>query len=210
MPLRYYSQCYPIKGGKPKGESMIANQKSFEVGASRVLPGDLRQSFDSQTLVGFVLQAQADMDSKKLNMLLPERTIASGQANALLAVLTYCYACDMTSSQELEQNAETDPMIRYLCSNRLPSVSTLKRFRRHNREQIEACLVNVFKLVWQARLERMFLPPCSSRFTPFHDSPCRVDSSENRAESGLLSYFEGEAGNRLLNAIQCDSMEMDV
>jgi hypothetical protein len=172
-----------------------------------VLPDDLRQWFDSQSLVGMVFQAQAAMGSKKLKTNLPDQVFPSGQANAMLAVLTYYYACNMASSQELELNAESDPMIRYLCSNRLPSVSTIKQFRRHNRSQIQECLVNVFKLVWQKRMERVFAPYNLGRF---RDSQCPVDSSDIRAESALIDYFESEAEARILNAIQCDSMEMDV
>ena len=143
--------------GNVKSESMITIQKSFNVEEARIIPADLRQWFDSLAIVGFVLQAQAFMDYRNLHTNLPEQTIVSGQANALLAVLAYCYASDMPSSQELERSSETDPIIRYLCSNRLPEVSTIRRFRRHNREQLEKCLMNVFRLARLSKVELFFL-----------------------------------------------------
>ena len=196
-----------MTGGIAKGESMIRRQGTVEAAEDAVLPVDLRQWFDTQALVGLVLQSQASMDTGKIRAHIPGRTFPSGQANALLAVLTYCYARNMLSTEDIAQNAEIDPMIRYLCSNRLPSVSTVRRFRRNNRELIQECLAKMFQLAWQKRLERVFLT--SSRLNVLHSSQCAVDSNEYRIESGLVSYFEAQAESRLMSAILCDSMEMD-
>lgn len=174
------------------------------------LPADMRQWFDSQALVGLVLQAQAALDSGMLRTNLTGLAFASGQANAMLAVLTYCYACNMTSSLDLEQNAQADPMIRYLCANRLPSAGTIKRFRRHNRKQIQECLAQMFQLAWQKRLDRLLLANGISRICPLSESPSCYQIGSNGIVTGLAAFFEEQAESRLLNAIQCDSLEMDV
>ncbi|HWN96992.1 MAG TPA: transposase [Methylomirabilota bacterium] len=82
------------------------------------------------------------------NALHPVCSPATGVAfhpRALLAVLTYCYASEVFSSDDIEDLMLRDANFRAFCGNQVPDARTLRRFRRYNREAIETCLSAVLR-----------------------------------------------------------------
>jgi hypothetical protein len=67
------------------------------------------------------------------------------QPRAMLAVLSFCYAFEIYSSEEVEQVMCRDAEFRRLCANEFPNAQMLKRFRRYNRDAIERCLADVLR-----------------------------------------------------------------
>ena len=67
------------------------------------------------------------------------------QPRSLLAVLTYCYARNIFSSQEVEDMMRSDTALRSACGDDIPDAPTLRRFRRRNPEAIESCLFTVLR-----------------------------------------------------------------
>ena len=82
------------------------------------------------------------------NALHPVCAPAAGVAfhpRALLAVMTYCYASEIYSSEDIEDLMLRDSSFRAFCDNQVPDARTLRHFRRYNREAIETCLAAVLR-----------------------------------------------------------------
>ena len=60
-------------------------------------------------------------------------------------MLTYCYACNIFSSIEIEDMMRGDTALRRAYGDEIPDVQTLRRFRRRNHEAIEGCLCIVLR-----------------------------------------------------------------
>ena len=61
----------------------------------------------------------------------------------LLAILTYCYAVGIYSSEDIEWACRCDPKVKFLATNTALDCETIRRFRRAHRPWIEACLIRV-------------------------------------------------------------------
>ena len=70
---------------------------------------------------------------------------------ALLAVLTYCYTCEIYASEDIEDLMRRDANFRVVCGNQIPDALTLRRFRRYNHEAIETCLHSVLLYMAEQR-----------------------------------------------------------
>ena len=82
------------------------------------------------------------------NALHPVCSPAAGVAHhprALLAVVTFCYASEIYSSEDIEDLMLRDVNFRTVCGNQVPDARTVRRFRRYNREAIEMCLCAVLR-----------------------------------------------------------------
>ena len=64
----------------------------------------------------------------------------------MLTLLTYGYATDLHSSDDIEWASRSDATVRYICARTHPDWQTIRRFRRANRQWIEQCLVLVYML----------------------------------------------------------------
>lgn len=105
----------------------------------------------------------------------------------MLTLLTYCYATGTCSSEDVVNQTTNDPILRYLCGKRQPTEAMIRQFRRANRTILEHTLARVFRSVWGAHV---------------HFVSSSTDNDNNR--------FVQEAEKRVLNAIQLDSMALDV
>ena len=71
----------------------------------------------------------------------------------LLTLLTYCYGLGLYSSSEIEEESHRDEIIRTLVAGHFPDAQTLRRFRREYRQQVEQCLLALFRLASQLTRE---------------------------------------------------------
>ena len=62
----------------------------------------------------------------------------------LLALLTFCYAAGIYSSEDVEWDCRNNFAVGCLCANRHPDQDSIRRFRRANRPWIEECLARVY------------------------------------------------------------------
>ena len=67
----------------------------------------------------------------------------------LLTLLTYCYGLGLYSSAEIEEESHQDEILRLLVAENFPDAQTLRRFRREYRQQVEQCLLVLFRLASQ-------------------------------------------------------------
>jgi transposase len=114
-------------------------------------PPPATQTNDRSRVAATVSPAQAVQVAARAisrNTLHPVCAPAAGVAfhpRALLAMMTYCYASEIYSSTDIEDLMLRDTNFRTVCGNQIPDASTLRRFRRHNREAIETCLASVLR-----------------------------------------------------------------
>ena len=171
------------------------------VGPSRV-PFDLRLWINSRRLVGLTLEATTEISEASID--LPGFNIGSvdHRPRVLLALLTYCYATGTLASQEIERRIDTDDAVRYLAANSHPTSDDLRLFRRQWKQLIKQCLVNLLILAWRSR----------SIVAADSDQPrtgWSRDPAEQTVPIELRRNFMGEADQRIYQAVQLDSMDLD-
>jgi hypothetical protein len=71
----------------------------------------------------------------------------------LLTLLTYCYSARIYGSRDIEWAMQNNRTVRYICARNYPDWQTLRRFRRHHRALLHACLVYVAKQVWALKFD---------------------------------------------------------
>jgi len=87
------------------------------------------------------LQAAArGLDTDRLRPVTPSDTGLACQPRTLLTLLAYCYASQIYSSADVEAVLRSDANFRSLCRDRFPDARLIRRFRRENRDALEACL----------------------------------------------------------------------
>ena len=110
----------------------------------------------------------------------------------LSSVLTFCYATGIYSSQEIEEAARHDPIVRYLCANHRPRWEEIRDFRRRNSTALKMALGRVIQVV------QVGVPDRSGRY---------VDDSRRRFGSDQDCL--AAADQQLRRAIQADSVALD-
>lgn len=125
---------------------------SLRAARSLTLPQQIpAQTHDRLRVAAAMSPAQAVQVAARAisrNALHPVCAPAAGVAfhpRALLAVMTYCYASEIYSSEDIEDLMLRDVNFRTICGNQVPDTHTLRRFRRYNREAIETCLCAVLR-----------------------------------------------------------------
>ncbi len=76
------------------------------------------------------------------------------QPKALLALLSYCYARQIYASAEIEDVVRRDVNFRQLCRNEFPDERVIRRFRHHNREAIQFCLMTALCSVAEEKVRQ--------------------------------------------------------
>jgi hypothetical protein len=143
------------------------------------LPKDLSQRLDKSKLMRLVFEAVHETNWPRP---LPPNLNATPEP-VLRTLLTYCYACDVLSSVEIELLAKNDATARYLCANDFPQFEEIRHFRRRSITLLRESLARTLYSTW------MILNP-------------------NRAPISFL-VFVAEADHRLASAIEADSAAMD-
>ena len=143
------------------------------------LPADLSQRVDKTELMRLVFEAVHESNWPRA---LPAGANTTPEP-VLRTLLTYCYACGVVSSAEIESLAKHDPTVRYLCANDPPRFEEIRQFRRRSITHLRESLAHTLYAVWP------ILNP-------------------GRAPISFL-VFVAEADHRLANAIEADSAAMD-
>ena len=107
------------------------------------------------------------------------------QPKTLLALLSYCYACQIYGSAQIEDDMARDAKFRQLCHEEFPSACVLCRFRRENREAVRNCLTDALGFLAEQKVEEGVV----TKVSPAH--------------------LAEEATRRITMAMFIDSMELD-
>lgn len=105
------------------------------------LPQDLRSALSETTLISAVFAAvQRTLDCPTTQ---PAHTFTP-RGRVLLSLLTYCYAADVLSSQDVEDGCRTDLALRYLCAGSIPTAREVAGFRRASTPALTRSLSETF------------------------------------------------------------------
>ena len=104
---------------------------------------DLREWVSQDTLVRLALTVVQTIQPNRLDPAAPPHETRGLPPRMILTLLTYCYAVGIYSSHAIEERAELDDTIRYLCARQRPRADLVRRFRHRNREIIAQCLERV-------------------------------------------------------------------
>ena len=115
------------------------------------LPDNLTAWFSERQLLSIVLDAVQTVE-------LPPTTAPSSNERRLrpsmmLTLLTFCYATDRLGSEDVVRSLGENTTVRYICAHHYPKWNDLRLFRRHRRDELRRCLVQVYQQAWAARFE---------------------------------------------------------
>jgi hypothetical protein len=71
----------------------------------------------------------------------------------MLTLLTYCYVSGIYASEDVVRAISHDRTVRYICAHNYPTWEDIRLFRRHHREQLDACLMRVYLRAWTAKFD---------------------------------------------------------
>jgi hypothetical protein len=149
------------------------------------LPRVEKPTADPLCLGRAVQEAIGVIDEAKLRAVASREAGLAFQPKALLAVLSYCYSCEIYGSAEVENVLQRDVNYRRLCQDKLPDANVLRRFRRENRESIESCLAATLRFLADRKVKDGFVTKVN------------------------LPQLAEEAKRRIIRAMFIDSMQMD-
>ena len=180
---------------------MLAQTQTVEFDHKVSGPHDSGEWAGKTGLVSLVLSAVEAVDWPGKEKNFARQGGPNFQSGMLMALLTYCYAIGIYSSQDIEASIREDKTVRYLCANTSPDWKTLRRFRKSHRDPLKKCLLNVLH---QALLIR------------FGDSQMDWAPADQAVAQALDRWFEplcvpspsAEAEERLNRACFMDGMAM--
>lgn len=105
------------------------------------------------SLAQAVQAAARALPEEMLRRVAPANAGLAFHPRTVVALLGYCYACDIYSSDDVEDVMRRDIHFRQLCQEEFPDARTLRHFRRHNHGAVQQCLAAALRfLVEQNRL----------------------------------------------------------
>ena len=119
--------------------------------ASDGFPESLTTWFSERQLLSIVLDAVQTVE-------IPPANAVAGDGRGLrpkmmLTLLTYCYAANRMSSEEVVRSLNENLTVRYICAHHFPKWNEIRLFRRHHRDDLRRCLIQVYQQSWAARLD---------------------------------------------------------
>ena len=131
---------------------MSTNPNDPSVPAATGLPQDLRRWLGEDRLLHLSLAAVAEGAG------VGEREFRHGDQRfpfgQMLATMAFAYLSGRAGSDEIEDQLERDPALRYLCAGRFPVSTAFRRFRRVHRGALGAIILRILR---QAVAERSTL-----------------------------------------------------
>ena len=114
-------------------------------GHASSIPDDLHDWVETPVLLAL---AQSAAQTQGAELLRPVFSLTSTRCYhpwRMLALLTYAYGRGLWSSEEIAQAAFWDDALRELCRGVPPSSDLIRRFREHNRADLQRCLDRIIR-----------------------------------------------------------------
>ena len=110
----------------------------------------------------------------------------------LQSLLTYCYVVGILESNEIAAAVDSDPAVKYLCANYLPTAETIRQFRRRHVPYLKMSLAVLLRGLATGTTESY--------------SSYALDQMD---QSSPNYSFHGLAAERLSRAVRADSHALD-
>jgi hypothetical protein len=166
-------------------------------------PSDLSVWMDRQQLMCLALRAAAEVGTVHFGAGDFIREGERFRPQVLLALLSYSYATGRFASSLIAQAICEDEKTRYLAANSQPDSQLLRRFRRQYRSALNECLLDLFRAVWKSRHSLRREPGWTNRAS-------MTDQGLVPWNGRFMRDLVGEVERRIDQAVQFDSMELDV
>jgi len=150
----------------------------------------------NDTITGVARQAARQTCEQSAQPVIAPKTNNALSAPSLLGVVSYCYAKDVCSSADIERKLARNPQMQSACGGDLPDRRTLRRFRRFNREAIQATLEKILR--WRRKKEK------ASLLSAVGAAP---GPGANEPGESTIVFAKQEAVARMEKAVFVDSME---
>jgi hypothetical protein len=115
------------------------------------VPWNIAEWVDAQTIRAWVEEEIATLDWSNPELVTFLRDNPNFRARVLLTALSYAYCTGVYESEEVSRLCSTEPALREICAENLPSTRMLDRFRRENRGLLKWVLVQILKRALRAR-----------------------------------------------------------
>lgn len=164
-------------------------------------PPDLRSRVPEDRLLGLVLEAVSQLGADRAG-----REFRHGGVgfnfNQILATLAYAYLIGIYGSEDLAEQLQSEPGLKYLCAGAAPEATVFRHFRRLHRGPLGVVLLRV-------------LVRCAAEQAPENGAPKAVFEPPPTPPTGtpdpdLLHRCAVEAEARLARAVFADMVALDV
>ena len=150
-------------------------------------------------MADLVLESVRLVDEGELNPPAAGGAAPAFRPQAMLAMLTYCYATGVYGSEDVELMMREDASLRALCGTEIPDWKSLKRFRRQNHAMLQRALEETFRGAWSLS--------CRAReaaCAPLGGHP--VETGNRLPDPTTADWIVAEAASRIERAMFIDLM----
>jgi transposase len=164
-------------------------------------PPDLRCRVPENRLLGLVLEAVSQAGADRAG-----REFRHGgegfNFNQILATLGYAYLIGIYGSEDLAEQLQSEPGLKYLCAGAAPDATVFRHFRRLHRGPLGVVLLRVLARCAAEQVRENHNP------TAMLELPSKPPASA--PEPDLLLQCAVEAEARLARAVFADMVALDV
>ena len=155
----------------------------------------------------FMKKAAAETVEQSPQPVIAPKTNNALPAKEMLGAVAYCYAKGVYTSEEIENKMLRDPELRAATGGQIPDARTIRRFRRFNREAIQATLEKWYRKVrkQKAPMPTEVLPGAQ----PPEPSPLNQGPPSQPPAEHTTTFARREAAERLNKAAFIDNMSKD-
>lgn len=162
---------------------------------------DLRCRVPENRLLGLVLEAVSQVGADRAG-----REFRHGSEgfnfNQILATLAYAYLIGIYGSEDLAEQLQSEPGLKYLCTGAAPDATVFRHFRRLHRGPLGVVLLRV--------LVRCVAEQAPENYTSTAMSAPLAQLPPDTLDSDLLHRSAMEAEARLARAVFADMVALDV
>jgi hypothetical protein len=115
------------------------------------VPWNIAEWADAKTIRAWVCEEIDALDWSSAELAKFLRDNPNFRPRVLLTILSYAYSTGNYESEEISHLCASDPELRAMCGQNLPSSRALDRFRRENRGLLKWVLVQILKRALRAQ-----------------------------------------------------------
>lgn len=195
---------HPDQKPGPVDDTTVLHLNQFAPGQGDTSAGGKPNFEDSATL--FIKKAAAETVEQSAQPVIAPRTNNALPAKEMLGAVAYCYAKGVYTSEEIESKMLRDPELRAATGGQIPNAHSIRRFRKFNREAIQATLEKWYRKVRKQKA------PAPTEVMPGAQPPEPSPLAQGPAQPGgehTTAFARREASERLNKAAFIDNMSKD-
>jgi hypothetical protein len=193
----------PDKTQRPPDETTVLHLNKFAPDKPEA-PLDSHPGIDDTATI-FIKRAAAETVNQSAQPVAAPKADNALAPKDMLGALTYCYAKGVFTSEEIERKLRRDTELRVATRGDLPDANAIRRFRKFNRDAIQATLEKWYRKLRKQQAAAAALQPHAP---PPEPSPLPSGSSAP-AEDQTTMISRHEASERLNKAAFIDNMSKD-